>query len=139
MDVQVEAFAFYVFFHTQAAADDTDYFQKDEAHHAAVHHGGQRIFQLDEYLRAYGSVAAEDLVAEEHAGEHGTDQAAEAVDTEGIERIIIIEFAFQHHRGEVAADGGEDTDGQRALRADETGCRGDAYQAGYGTGSQAEG
>ena len=90
-------------------------------------------------MAADGGFAAEDWVAEEHAGQDSADQAAETVDAEGVEAVVVTQFAFEYHGSKITSGGSEDTERQCAARINEACRRRDADQTGNRAGSQAEG
>src|SRR5690606_21366820 len=52
----------------------------------------------------------------EDAGQDRADQAADTVDAEDVEAVVVAERLLDVDRGEVAADTGDDADGKRAAR-----------------------
>ena len=74
----------------------------------------------------------------EHAGEQRADDAADAVDAEAVERVVVAEHALQSGHAPVADDAGGDADDQRAGRADKARSRSDGDKAGNRAGADAE-
>ena len=74
----------------------------------------------------------------EDAGQDGADEAADAVDAEGVERVVVAERALQPRHRPEADDAGDDADDQRAGRVDAAGGRRDGDQAGDRAGDDAE-
>lgn len=96
VNIQIQTFPLNIAFDTQAAADFLNRLQNGEAHHAAVNHGGQSFFQLNQQLHADRCITTENLVVEENTGQHRSNQTAETVDTECIQRIVVTEAGFNH-------------------------------------------
>src|SRR5271166_5834740 len=61
------------------------------------------------------------LLNRKHAGQKRPDHAADAVDAEAVERVVISESVLEAGRAPVAADAAGDADRDRADRTDETG------------------
>ena len=60
------------------------------------------------------------LVDREDAGQDRADDAADAVDAEAVERVVIAEGVLERGGAEVAADAAGDADHHRADRADDS-------------------
>ena len=60
------------------------------------------------------------LVDREHAGQDRADDAADAVDAEAVERVVIAERVLEARSRRVAADAAGDADHHRADRADDS-------------------
>ena len=73
MNIQIQTFAFHVFFYSQAAANHAHDFQNQKAGNCAVGHGGERFFGLNQQLAADARFTAKHRITEEHAGEDGAD------------------------------------------------------------------
>src|ERR1035438_5084605 len=75
---------------------------------------------------------AEDRVDDaggEEAGEDGAEGSACAVDTEGVQRVVVTEEALHDEDHEEANEAGEEAYGQSAHRLDKAGSRGDGDQS----------
>src|SRR6185437_358068 len=77
-----------------------------------------------------------DRLDAENAGQQRAEEAADAVDAESIERIIVLEEGLQANDG-IANDARQQSDGQRAERPDEAGGRRHGDEAGDEAGGQA--
>ena len=55
----------------------------------------------------------------ENAGQEGAERAADGVNAEGVERIVVAELGFELGAGEEGDDSGKDADDYRAGRRDE--------------------
>src|SRR5262249_7484176 len=65
----------------------------------------------------------------EDAGHEGAEGAADAVDAEGVERVVVLEDRLELRAREVGDDAGEDADDDGAGRRDEAGGRRDDDEA----------
>ena len=65
----------------------------------------------------------------EDAGQNGAQRAADAVDAEGIQRIVVAELRLELRAGEEADDARGDAHRQRGHRLHEARGRRDAHQA----------
>ena len=84
-------------------------------------------------------VAAVDVPAGpsgEDAGQHGTQRAADAVDAEGVQRVVVAEPILQRGAGQAADDAGGRAHQQGRHRVHEPGGRRDADQPGHGPRSR---
>ena len=79
-----------------------------------------------------------DRSVSEHTGQDRADDAANAVDAEGVERVVITEHLLDVDRREVTSDAGNDADDQRARRIDEARSGSDRDETGNRTGDDAE-
>ncbi len=108
---------------------------------AAPSNGGEHAVHLDRNL---SEVAFEQagLAAPRFSGEHtrkdGADDAADAVNTEDVEAVVIAQHLLQASRGDVAADAGSRADDKRALGIDEAASRRDGDETSNGTGGDAK-
>ena len=59
----------------------------------------------------------------EEAGHERAQRAADAVNAEGVERVVVLEHRLQLGAGEERHDAGEHADDDRARRRDEAGGR----------------
>src|SRR6478735_7923262 len=74
----------------------------------------------------------------EHAGQDRTQGAADGVNAECVERVVIAELGFEMHHEDVGNDGGENTNDHRTGGIHETASRSDDNQAGDNTGAHAK-
>ncbi|OQB96371.1 MAG: hypothetical protein BWX86_00802 [Verrucomicrobia bacterium ADurb.Bin122] len=74
----------------------------------------------------------------EDAREDRAERTADRVDAEGIERIVIAEFPFEHIAREEGRGAGGESDADGAAGGDEATGRGDRREAGDGAGAEAE-
>ena len=122
MQREIETFALDVLAHPQAD-NHVDDFQDDQGHdHVVDEHGGDAD-ELGEHLAGItldqpgGAAVGRHR---EHAGEDGASRAADRMDAERVERIVIAEEVLEPGAAPVADDAGRDADGERTHRTDET-------------------
>src|SRR5438093_4768828 len=118
METYVETFAFFFLRHAQAD-DYIDHLEDDEAADTADNERRGHGAELHQHVR----VGAAYILDVENAGQQGPDDAADAVDSEGIERVVVAESPLDRGRGEEAENTRRDADHQRTGRADKTGRR----------------
>src|SRR5947209_13128652 len=98
--------------------------EDDEADDAVVDDHGD---DADRLVHDLARVALDEtrgaavLLDREYAGQQRADDAADAVDAEAVERVVVAEGVLERSRAEVAADAGGDADDEPANRADEAG------------------
>ncbi len=71
------------------------------------------------------------------SGENGAYGAADCMDAEGVERVVVPELGLQFSASEPGRDSSAETDEYGAVRGDESGCWGDGGEAGDGAGAEA--
>ena len=110
--------------HGRKAEDQIDQFDQDQAAQKGKEDSDAGGLELRDELRgmpaeepAIGRDRAVDCLGAEETGEQGAQEAADAVDAEGVERIVILEDGLQADRG-IANDAGDQSDGQSAPHED---------------------
>src|SRR5438132_8538784 len=103
-----------------------DDFEDEVADNKAVDQGGEHAFELRDDTSGLSAIERR---AGENTREQCTDDAADTVHAEGIERVVVTERLLQRGRGEEADDPGGDADEDRRRRHDEARCRRDGHQA----------
>ena len=74
----------------------------------------------------------------EDAGQDGAQRAADGVDAEGVERVVVAEHLLERGAEEERDDAGEHADDHRAVGGHEAAGRRDDDEAGHGAGAEAE-
>ena len=140
MQGEVEAVALDLF--RDAQTDDRlDDREDDEGDDCVIHDDRD---DADALVDDLAGVALEEaggaavLLDREHAGQERADHAANAVDAEAVERVVIAEHVFEAGRAPVAADAAGDADRHRADRTNEARGRGDGDEAGDGARGDAD-
>src|SRR5688572_4385673 len=99
MQREIQSVALDLLGHAQPDSD-VDHLEDDRGADAAERHGHEDALDLDPHLRGIAvdqadrSVAALDQHGREHAGQQRADGAANAMDAEGIERVVIAELVL---------------------------------------------
>src|SRR6266481_8085620 len=125
MQREVEALAFDILRHAQPD-EHLDHEQDDQADHGIIDEYGGDADALVEELsnvalqHARGSAI---LLDREHPRQQRADDAANRMDAEAIQRIVIAEHALQPGASPVADGAGGHADGKGADGSDETGSR----------------
>src|SRR6266851_6299405 len=101
-----------------------DHFEDDQASHATDEQRGKYAVELGHEA----SVGAADFLDVEHAREECTDDAADTVHTERVQRVIVAEHPLHRCRREEAEYAGRNADDESARDADKTRGRSDRYQ-----------
>src|SRR5579872_402195 len=137
---EIETVALHLFADAQAD-DDVDDLQDDEGDHAVVdNHGYDAEDLVDDLSRIafdQTSVTAV-LIDGEHAGQDRADDAADAVDAEAIQRVVVAEGVLEGGGAEIAADAAGDADHHRADWTDIARSWGDRDEAGDGARADAD-
>src|SRR5450830_714425 len=123
MQREIETFAFHFGGHAQAdnRVEDLEDDQRDDG---VVHDNDDDAFDLVDHLRGVAfdqAGGAAVLLDGEHAGEKRADDAADAVHTERIKRVVNAEHALEAGDAPVAEHAGGHADHHGADRADEAG------------------
>ena len=138
----VEAFDLGFFRDAEAAADDFGDAEGDGGCGTAPEDGDDDGFGLDPELgtdgAGFAALAAEGFRAED-AGEEGTDDAADTVDAEDVERVVVTEGVLEFGGAEVAEDAGGGSDGDGAHGSAGAAGGGDGDEAGDRSGGDADG
>src|SRR5271169_6161977 len=140
--VQGEVEAVALDFVRDAQADDSfDYSEDDDSDDRVIDDDGDDADALvDDLARVTFDEArgAAVLLYGEHAGQKGADHAANAVDAEAVERVVIAEHVLEAGGAPVAADAAGDADRDRADRTDEARGGSDGDEAGDGARGDAD-
>ena len=99
------------------ADQDVDDDQDHEGGEGAPDDGGEDALDLRQHLTGIAveqAGLAADRLDGEHAGQDSADDAADRVDAEDVERVVVAEGPLDRRRGEEAADAGGDADPERA-------------------------
>lgn len=138
----VESLDLGLFRDAEAAADDFGDAEGDGGCGAAPEDGDDDGFGLDPELgtdgAGFAALAAEGFRAED-AGEEGTDDAADTVDAEDVERVVVTEGVLEFGGAEVAEDAGGGSDGNGTHGSAGAAGGGDGDEAGDGSGGDADG
>src|SRR3989338_1049961 len=127
-DVQTFAFGF---FRDAQTHDQVNNLVGDEGHDAGPHDGDDDTFGLDQQLAGDGVVVALDAAeraGREHAGQQGTDDAADAVHTEHVQRVARAEHLLEARDAPQAQEDGHQTDDDGTHGAHRSASRGDGDQ-----------
>ena len=139
----VEAFALLVFGDPEPDGD-IDELQQDEADDGVIDDGDGDAIELGQDLAgiavdpAHRRLGAGHGLGGEDAGQHRPDDAADGMDAEGIEGVVIAERVLQGGGGEEAEHPGDDADDQRPRRIDEARGGGHRHQPRDRAGDDAE-
>src|SRR5580704_19016168 len=131
MEGEIEAFAFHFVRYPQAD-ENVDRLEDDERSDGVINDDrSDAVALVDELLevaveRAGGAAV---LLHREHAGEESTDNAADRVDAEAVEGVVIAEHVLEAGCAPVAEDAGGDTDRHGAGGTDKARGGGDGDQA----------
>src|SRR5450830_1015024 len=123
------------------AHDRIQYLEDNEGHDGRVDHGEADAFALDPDLRRDVSgrrVEAAQRRGSEYAGQDRAEDTADTVHAEGIQGVVVAQFAFQGSGAEEAHHASRQADDQGAHRAHGAGSRGDCNQAGHYTRGDAQ-
>src|SRR6266496_2104688 len=101
-----------------------DHFEDDQASHATDEQRGKYAVELGHEA----GVGAADFLDVEHAREECTDDAADTVHTERVQRVIVAEHPLHRCRREEAEYAGRDADDESARDADKARGRSDGDQ-----------
>src|ERR1019366_1158620 len=129
----IQTLSFLLFGDAQTSGHVDD-FQNDEAGCEAVDQRGAHTPQLGEDR----SVGAADFLAGEDPREQSTDDAADTMHPERVERIVIAQRTLQRGRCEEAYDAGNETDDDRGRGSDEARRRRDRDQSCDGAGGDTQ-
>src|SRR5258708_24134610 len=131
MEGEIEAFVFYSVRHPQAD-EDVDRLEDDERGDGVINDDrSDAVALVDQLLevaveRAGGAAV---LLHREHAGEEGTDNAADRVDAEAVERVVIAEHVLEAGCAPVAEDASGDAHRHGAGGTPKTRGRGEEQHA----------
>src|SRR5580704_5413126 len=123
------------------ANDEVDDLEDDQRDDGVISDDDGDALDLVEHL---GGIALDEaggsavLLDREHAGEDRARGAADAVDAEAVERVVIAEHVLETGGSPIARDAGDGADRQRAGGSDEAQSRRDGDEAGDGTGADAD-
>src|SRR5262245_13742571 len=118
---------------------ELDHLEDDEGGDARPHRRDGDAVELDQHLAAIafeqaGGAGRARRIGErgdrEHAAQQGAKRAADAVDAEHVERVVIVEFLLEPGAGPVADRAREQADDQRMPGQDEAGRRRDSAETG---------
>ena len=118
-----------------------DYLQQDEGDDGAIDDGGGDAFQLDQDLSGVSFQKprrAADGLDGEDAGQQRPGNAAQAVNAENVQAVVVAELRLQHHRAPIADESGDKANDQGGEGIDVAGRRGDGDEAGDGAGNDAQ-
>src|SRR5690606_38892419 len=122
------------------AKEDLRHHEQDESGDAAIDDGGNDALDLHADLtpvsvdRTERCIGARNSGCRKDAGEHSADNAANRMNTEDVECIVIAERPLEARRGEVADHARSEADPESTHGIDEAGSRSDRDEAGDGTG-----
>jgi len=109
-----------------------DALEQREGDGAAVDHGDQDALELGENLARvafHQAGGAADGFDGENSGEKRSDNAADTVNAEGVEGVVVTENVFQPGRPEITRYSRDQAEGEGAGRVDVAGGGGDRDQA----------
>ena len=143
VEVDVQTFAFDIMFDAEPD-DQVNHFEDDERDNRTIHDRHADPVKLGHDLTAvavdqaaFGFDTA-DARFRKHTGQNRTDDAADAVNAEGVKAVVVTEGVFQARGADVAGDTGNEADDQRTHRIDKARGGGDGDEASNRTRDDAE-